>query len=257
MSAEFALRTARLKDPGLLGVYQEVHPKRRYYAMVRTEAGTQAKHYFPASVTQIAGKKWGEPVDFQSAAMAVSSDVHRAINAELDGLPHAYRIGTQEAQNSWDQFRDWRRQEEPHRILASEAFVWCRHLNVAGTLDLLHETDRRIVTDFKALLEPKATDGTGIPAAWKLQLAGYSLLLESCGLDPIDEGRILVLPKDGSPWQQITIWSTREARQILQFCFATATRMFHNLALARTVKPEFKVPDSPELSEEELWANWA
>lgn len=235
MSAEYALQFARERDPDLLTVRLQTSP-RRYVAVTRS----MAKEHFPHSVSQVANKQWGEPSDYQSAEMAVSSDVHRAVEAQLMGFPGAYNVGTQEAANSLAAFDAWWRVVSAvgNRMLAAEAFVWSRPMGCAGTLDFLYgRPDWHCMVDFKALAAPA---GRVLPS-WKLQLAGYSQLLEQLGHPPINTGVLLVLPKDGSPWQEFTVWSTVEAKLRLQNAFLQALRMRTDLDWMRKMECPVRV----------------
>lgn len=255
MSAEFALQTARLVDPGLVGVYRSESKdegRRRYYMLRK---GDKKRHYFSASVTQIAAKQWGDQVsDFQSKDMATSSEVHAAIHAECMGLPGSVEITSQDSQNSLDAFRAWRRDRGPGlRVLAAEAFVWSQALDVAGTLDLLCEFEGKT-----ELLDQKALKGgdASVLTYYKLQLGGYSKLLEAIGRPPVDIGKVLILPKDGTPWEEVTIWDTPEARTHWQYCFCSVNNLRQQLKLGRSMPVSIR-RQPVEIDEAELWEAFA
>lgn len=267
MSAEFALQTARLVDPGIEGVYlsKSVEESRRRYYMLRK--GDKKRHYFSASVTQIASKQWGDQVsDFESKAMAVSSEVHSAIAADCMGLPGGSEITSQESQNSLDAFRSWRRDAGAGlNILACEAFVWSippvdgwgkpgfPKLDIAGTLDLYGEQDGKTV-----LIDEKALGGPGqsILTYYKLQLAGYSLLLEAIGRPPVDIAKVLILPKDGSPWEEATVWDSPGVRTLWQAAFINVNMLRMSLKLTRTLPVTIR-RERVELADDELWQAFA
>lgn len=252
MSAQYCLEHYKHLDiPGskrITGVYLQDNP-RRYYAV----SADKSRHYFAASVSQVAAKRWGDPVDVQTAAMAIGTDAHRAIKCELSGLPGAYRTSSPEAQYALEAFRDWRASlPGTTSILASEGICWDLARDVAGTFDLLLR-----VNDETWLVDYKATEVDTIPSHYKLQLAGYSRLIADCGAPVVDRAIVLCLPKSPlTPWREVTVWDNDEHRIQLEFCFTIANQMRQNLELARKIQPVVRVGAVREMSEDELWEGW-